>query len=306
MSEIDLRQLQYFVAAAESGSFVKAARLVSVSQPAITKSIQRMEEWFAHPLFKRGMELQLTEFGKELIPHARSILEKFDELHRTAEHFGGVHTSTIRVGAGPMIAEALIGKAVGKMIAANPGVRVVVNVDNYQVFPTLLLEQKIDLFIADVTAMNDAGPFAILKLKPRRMRWFCRKGHPLATRKQVSFADILEFPVVLPELPIWAREWFASQMPQGMPFSSVHPPFHPTALCSHFPSLCRMVFESNAISGITASELRREPYASDFEIIDFCGETPTWNVGIVTLKRGEMPAVGHLLIEQVIAISEES
>jgi DNA-binding transcriptional LysR family regulator len=68
MADIDLRHLAYFVAAAESRSFVRAAKLVNVSQPAITKSIQRMEEWFAqHPARDAAARASLPPFRPSAI-----------------------------------------------------------------------------------------------------------------------------------------------------------------------------------------------------------------------------------------------
>jgi DNA-binding transcriptional LysR family regulator len=305
MAEIDLRHLQYFVAAAESRSFVKAARLVNVSQPAVTKSIQRMEQWLGQPLFHRGGELRLSEFGEVLLPEARRVLENFDELRRTAENFGSARASTVRIGAGPLMAETLVGTAVGRLIAKNPNVRVTIQVDDYHIFPAMLLERKIDLFVADVTELGETANLAIRKLKPSRMRWFCRKKHPLSRRKNVTFAEVLSYPVVLPELPIWAREWFAGQMPNDRPLSGAHPPFRPTAVCSHFPTLRDMVIESDAISALTEPVLLREPYASEVSILSFRGETPWSNPGIVTRGRQVPPAAVGGLIEELIKVSEK-
>lgn len=74
IADLDLRHLQYFVAAAESRGFVKAAKLMNVSQPAITKSIQRFEKWFGHPVFERGAELRLTETMLRSDPYASRLV----------------------------------------------------------------------------------------------------------------------------------------------------------------------------------------------------------------------------------------
>jgi DNA-binding transcriptional LysR family regulator len=306
MADIDLRHLQYFVAAAESGSFVRAAKLVNVSQPAITKSIQRMEKWFGHELFERGAELKLTAFGEAMIGDAKKVLGGFDELRQAAGQFGSEWASTLRIGVGPLIAETLVGTAVGRLVGEHPGLRVVIHVDHYTVFPEMLRDRRIDFFIADVTELKETGDLMIRKLAPSRFRWFCRKGHPLAKRKAVTFRDVLAYPVVLPEPPIWAREWFASQMPQDATASATLPPFHTSVICSHFSTLKSIVQESNAVSALTELALHRKPYAREFAVIDHTGKTPSSNPGIVTMKKRLLSPAATRLIEEVIAVSEHS
>lgn len=304
MAEIDLRHLQYFVAAAESRSFVKAAKLVNVSQPAITKSIQRMERWFGHVLFERGAELRLTAFGEAMIGDAKKVLGGFDELRQAAGQFGKDWAANLKVGAGPLIAETLVGAAVGRLLGQHPGIRVIIHVDQHAVFPDMLRDRHIDFFIADVTDLKEAGDLMIRKLAPSRFRWFCRKGHPLAKRKAVRFPDVLAYPVVLPELPVWAREWFADHLPRGAAESAILPPFHPAVVCSHFSTLKNIVHESDAVSALTELALHREPYVRDFAVIDYKGTTPASNPGIVTVKRRSLSPAALRLIGEVIAVSE--
>jgi DNA-binding transcriptional LysR family regulator len=306
MADIDLRHLQYFVAAAESRSFVRAAKLVNLSQPAITKSIQRMEAWFGHALFERGVELKLTPFGEAMLGDAKRVLGGFDDLRLAASQYGRSWAATLKIGAGPLIAETLAGTAVGRLLGQHPGLQVMIHVDQYTIFPDMLRGRHIDFFIADITELKEAGDLEIRRLPPSRFRWFCRKGHPLAKRKAVPFADVLAYPVVLPEMPVWAREWFAEHLPPSAAASAILPPFHPAAICSHFSTLKSIVRESNAVSALTELALNREAYSRDFAVIDFAGMTPSSNAGIVTLKKRPLSPAAHLLIEEVIAVSERT
>jgi DNA-binding transcriptional LysR family regulator len=306
MADIDFRHLHYFVAAADSGSFVKAAKLANVSQPAITKSIQRMEKWFGHALFERGAELKLTAFGESMIGDAKRVLGGFDELRAAASQFGKNWVATLRIGAGPLIAETLVGTAVGRLLGQHPGLDVIIHVDQYTVFPDMLRDRRLDFFIADITELKEAGDLVIQKLEPSRFQWFCRKGHPLTKRKSVPFQDVMAYPVVLPELPLWAREWMAAHSPRGATSSATLPPFHPSVICSHFSTLKSIVLESDAVSALTEVALHRKPYAKDFAVIDYAGKTPSSNPGIVTLKKRPLPPAALRLIEEVIAVSEQT
>jgi DNA-binding transcriptional LysR family regulator len=302
MAEIDLRHLQYFVAAAEGRSFVRAAKLVNVSQPAITKSIQRLEKWFGHALFERGAELKLTTFGEGMIGEAKRVLGGFDELRQAAGKYGREWATTLKIGAGPLIAETLVGTAVGRLLEEHPGLHVVIQVDHYAVFPDMLRDRHIDFFIADIAELKESKDLLIRKLAPSRFQWFCRKGHPLAKRKAVPFPDVLAYPLVLPELPVWGREWFAGRM--SAVTSTVSPPFRPAVICSHFSTLKSIVQESDAVSALTEVALSRGSYAREFAVIDYAGMTPSSNPGIVTLKKRPLSPAALRLIKEVIAVSE--
>jgi DNA-binding transcriptional LysR family regulator len=114
----------------------------------------------------------------------------------------------------------------------------------------------------------------------------------------------LAFPVVLPELPVWAREWFASHLSQGLAPGDVAPAFQPSVLCSHFSTLRQIVLASDAVSATTELALNRSPYLNQMAGIAFKGATPSSNPGIVTLKKRRLPPVAQELIEEVVRISE--
>lgn len=304
MADIDIRQLQYFVAAAESGSFVRAAKLANVSQPAITKSIQRMEQWFGHTLFERGAELKLTAFGEAIIAEAKRVLSDFDGLKDTASQFGKNWVASVRIGVGPLMAETLVGEAVGRLLDRHPGFRVEIQVDRYNVFPDMLRNGHLDFFVADVSELKEARDLEIRELAPSPLQWFCRKGHPLARRKQVALQDILAYPVVFPPLPIWAQEWFARQMPPDSTGGMASPPFRQSVVCSHYSTLKRIVLKSDAVSALTELVLHRKSYARLFAVIDFRGTTPSSNPGIVTVRKRNISPAAHLLAEEMFAVSE--
>lgn len=304
MADIDLRHLQYFVAAAESRSFVRAAKLVNVSQPAITKSIQRMEKWFGHALFERGAELKLTTFGETLLEDAKRVLGGFDDLLETANHFGRTRAVSLRIGAGPLMAETIVGTAVGRLLVRFPALRTFIHVDNYAVFPAMLRERRIDMFIADISDIRDTSDLEVRQLKASRFNWFCRKGHPLARRKALTLADVLAYPLALPELPPWAREWFAAQLPPQAQSSLAQPPIHPAVICGHYSTLIRAVIESDAVSALTEIVLRTDPYSSRLVELNFIGDTPTSNPGIVTLKKHTLPPVAHMLMDAIADVAE--
>lgn len=82
---MELRQLRYFVAIADSGSFTKAAERVYVAQSALSHQLAQLEDELGTPLFERSRRgVELTEAGQRFFPHAVSILRQADEAMASA------------------------------------------------------------------------------------------------------------------------------------------------------------------------------------------------------------------------------
>ena len=74
---MDLKQLRALVAVADAGSVTRAATLLNLVQPAVTRQLQVLESELGTPLFDRGRSgMQLTEAGTRLVGYARRILEE--------------------------------------------------------------------------------------------------------------------------------------------------------------------------------------------------------------------------------------
>ena len=77
---MEIYQLRYFLAVAETGSFTKAARLAFISQPSLSQQILNLEEEFGQRLFDRlGRQVVLTEAGKILLDGAQRIISEVDQ-----------------------------------------------------------------------------------------------------------------------------------------------------------------------------------------------------------------------------------
>src|SRR5262245_3418395 len=81
---MELHQLRYFVAVAETGSFTRAAQRCQVAQPSLSQQIQKLEKALRQQLFDRlGRRVLLTEAGQALLGRATAILGAVDEAERS-------------------------------------------------------------------------------------------------------------------------------------------------------------------------------------------------------------------------------
>lgn len=199
---IDLRSVRYFLAIADEGTFARAAENLSVTQPALSRSVQALEQALGVKLFDRGKSgATPTVFGRLLIERGRRLVSDADAITRELALLGGAEAGEITIGAGTYPAEICIGAATARLIAQRPRLKVRVMVGDWPDLTESVLTERIDLAICDV-ASAETNPRLRIELLPQHQGLlFCRARHPLATRKSLTFDEVREFPLALTTLP---------------------------------------------------------------------------------------------------------
>ncbi len=119
-----LDALRHFALIAEHGTFTRAARHAHLSQPALTASIQRLEESFGARLLHRDRAgTSLTAAGKVLLPRALHILAAVTDAERAVAELEGLVAGEVRIGAGATACTYLLPPTLSAFRAAHPGVR---------------------------------------------------------------------------------------------------------------------------------------------------------------------------------------
>lgn len=122
ISLLRFRDLEYFIAVAEHGSFSRAAEVCAVGQPTLSGQIRRMEELFGTPLFERGAgPIRLTAAGAEVLPAARTVWQGYERLRRTAVGDGVFLGRALRFGVLPTVAPYFAPQFLSELAAINAG-----------------------------------------------------------------------------------------------------------------------------------------------------------------------------------------
>lgn len=96
---MELYQIRYFLAVADTLSFTRASERSFISQPALTKAIQRLEEAIGGRLFDRAKSpVQLTELGRAMLPNLREVYERVELARQQARRLTSKHKDVVRVG----------------------------------------------------------------------------------------------------------------------------------------------------------------------------------------------------------------
>jgi len=122
---ITLRQLEYFVAVVDEGSFTAAAARLHVTQPGLSHQIQALERDLGGPLLERlPRSVRLTPAGRITLPHARASLAHADRASSAAKRASGVDAGELHVGTLYSISVGLLPLALRKWRTSYPDVQV--------------------------------------------------------------------------------------------------------------------------------------------------------------------------------------
>lgn len=154
---MNLEQLEAVVAVVDYGSYAAAADILRISQPSLTRRIQRCEAELGLALFTRvGRRMQVTEAGRSVLGPARRMLQEASGLRALVDAQHALTSGTLRIGALPSLVATHVPELVARFHAAHPDVRIEVTgvVDSAELVEAVELG-RIDLGVADVAA---AGP----------------------------------------------------------------------------------------------------------------------------------------------------
>jgi DNA-binding transcriptional LysR family regulator len=120
-----LDSLRHLVLIAEHGTFRAAADQAHLSQPALTASIRRLEDWAGARLLDRGRHgAMLTAPGAALLSHARAALAAVEDGKNAVAQVAGLHAGEVRVGAGTTVCTYLLPPALAEFRRRHPGIRI--------------------------------------------------------------------------------------------------------------------------------------------------------------------------------------
>jgi DNA-binding transcriptional LysR family regulator len=199
MFEIDPKKLLYFACVIENGSLNRAAKVLNVSQPALSTSMDRLEAAMGMQLLDRSPTgIVPTQYGEILYCHARLIREEVELAKRDLLNARMGQVESIRVGSLPSMAGSIIPMALSRWRTLHPAGHLQV-VENAQFdLLTGLLRRDFD-FVIGFTEVFDMLDGLRQKVLFRDLLCvIARPGHPLHGRDDLTWADLMGYPWISP------------------------------------------------------------------------------------------------------------
>jgi DNA-binding transcriptional LysR family regulator len=194
---MDLKQLKALVTVVEVGSVTRAAELLHLVQPAVTRHIRTLEQELGVPLFERTRQgMRPTEAGASLAGHARRALTELDRARTELAPAPGVVTGIVTVGLLESAAELLTEPLVSAVLRDHPGIelRVLTAYSGH-------LQQWLDDGDLDLSLLYNLTSTPSLNVTPlvREQLWVvAAPSEGLDATQPVPFARVASQPMIMP------------------------------------------------------------------------------------------------------------
>lgn len=197
---IRLRHLHTFVAVAQQGTLGRAAETLNLSQPALSKTLNELEQLTGKRLFERGrLGAQLTHVGEQFLTHAVRVLDAVNIAGQSLDHKAEQKSDLIRIGALPTAALGILPAVIGQLHKQQPDLKIQVATAHNPMLLAGLKSGELDLGIGRMSDPELMSGLNYELLFLESLKLVVRPKHPLL-QSTVTLSRVLEWPVVvLPE-----------------------------------------------------------------------------------------------------------
>jgi LysR family hydrogen peroxide-inducible transcriptional activator len=193
-NEFNLHLLEQFVALARTKNFTRAAAELNLSQSALSRAIQKLEEQLGQPLFERKpREVMLTDLGELLLERSQHILKLMEDTFAELSEAG--RRGRIRLGAIPTIAPYFLPSLLSTFAKAHPEISVIVQEDTTENLIKRCSHGEIDLAILALPII--AKYLEVEPLFDEELLLVLPVGHPLSASKSVAIDAVEGYPFVM-------------------------------------------------------------------------------------------------------------
>ena len=192
---IRLRHLHTFVAVAQQGTLGRAAETLNLSQPALSKTLNELEQLTGTRLFERGrLGAQLTLVGEQFLTHAVKVLDALNSAGQALKE--GLNNDIVRIGALPTAALGILPTVIGQFHKQQKDITLQVATMNNTMLLAGLKSGEIDIGIGRMSDPELMSGLHYELLFLESLKLVVRPGHPLL-QETVTLSRVMEWPVVV-------------------------------------------------------------------------------------------------------------
>ncbi len=245
----DIVDLSLFRHVVEAGSITRGALKANLALGAASTRIRHMEESLGASLLTRGRQgVSPTQAGRALLTHARAILQQTERLREDLGAFAGASAGQIRVLSNTNALAEFLPEALSAFLAAHPQVSVELEERLSDEIVGQIAEGVADIGI--VAGTVDTGALTTFPFRKDRFVLAVARGHALAKRSEIAFADVLEQNFVGLDRSSAIQRFLSDKA------ARIGKPLRLRIQLRSFDAVCRMV-ESNVGIGIVPETTAR-------------------------------------------------
>jgi LysR family transcriptional regulator, hydrogen peroxide-inducible genes activator len=293
---MELHQLRYFCAIAETGNFSRAAQKTHVSQPSLSQQIRKLEDELGTRLFDRlGRTVRLTELGTAFLPRARTVLRDLEAARNHVIERKASISGPLCLGVIPTIAPYFVPPVLASFLRKFPQSRITI----VEEITPLLLERlragSMEVAIVALPVHSRNHEFTSLPLISEKLYAVVPGRHPLAKRRAVSLGELRDEPFLLLRDGHCFREAAVAACTRAR--------LKPNVIfeSGQFSSILSMIAAGLGISIVPAMAIEKRRNCSFIPIDD---DRAVRTIGAVTLSGRSQPRVCEAFLAHVITRSQ--
>jgi DNA-binding transcriptional LysR family regulator len=254
--DIDLHFLRHAVALSEFKHFGLAAKSLSLSQPALSRSIHTLEDKLGAPLFIRGTKtVEPTDYGRLFLERAQELLNAANMFSKQIVDAGQQNFGRLVIGSGPYPAEGVVAAAMARFLNSYANVEQKLRIASTEELLLDLHNSELEFFISEISDLGKHNGLHITPMAQHKACFVARAGHPLAASTP-TLDGIFHFPIALPTRipprvygPLYSA-WKMVSAKSRRPLPSIE--------CASLAIVKRIVLESDAITAMPLAWLEVE------------------------------------------------
>ncbi|MFT4795325.1 MAG: DNA-binding transcriptional LysR family regulator [Paracoccaceae bacterium] len=208
--ELDFRRVRFFLQVSRTLNFSQAARELGISQPALTKSVQKLEEAVGGRLIRReGRHTHLTQLGQSMLPYFKDLDVTARRAGKAAKDMVAGHMPVLRIGVMCTVSSGAVSEFISKYQGAHPQLEIILLDYVRSDIARALLDGIIDMAIVGAQ-VEDEQKLRYIKLYSEPLILACADDHPLAGRSLIGLEDVVRYPY-LDRLRCEFRETFLNE-----------------------------------------------------------------------------------------------
>ncbi len=282
LSRIDSRQLRILLAVVREQSFTAAAEKLHMTQPALSRSVQLLEERLGIRLIERtSKSFGLTQFGRIVVDRAHIVEREFEQLLEEIHALQDGETGTVSIGVGPS-SIGYLASAIRVFQEERPRMTVKITVDSMEANYQALLDGELDVIS---TALNfpDHNRLVTEELAELRNIVIADSGHPLCGKTGVRAAELAQYPWIFFSNDQMGYERVASYFAAN----NVEPP-QPAIETNALDTMFTLLNEGRYLASVPANVLERARMTG-LDTIDVDGAFWSIAIGIAYLRSIHPP-----------------
>jgi DNA-binding transcriptional LysR family regulator len=296
---VDLTSLQLFVAVCELGSIGKAAEREFIAASAVSKRLSDLEATLDTTLLYRHTRgVDLTPAGESLLHHARSVLFSLEKMQGELSEYADGVRGHVRIHASISAIVQFLPEDLGTFTKAHPQVKVDLEEHLSTEVIRAVQEGAADLGICNAALLGSGHELQTMPYREDELVLIVPRGHALAKRKRIAFADTLDFDHV--GLHANSSIYLAMRDAAAQSGRTIKLRIHVTGL----DAMCRMIH-----NGLGVGVMPRRAFELMHGVgnLDCVALTDAWakrKIDLVARDFSTLPVTARLLVDHLHALAE--